>query len=121
VLALVSILVSVESLWRVHRQRQQPLLCLVRGTADGAEQSATRRAGVRLPVRSSTFTSGRRPDDDLPRLRLLEGTRPGALPGSGTDPRYLFSQAFADGNRKRWRLNHSPLFMDFLEGEADFG
>jgi hopanoid biosynthesis associated radical SAM protein HpnH len=34
--------------------------------------------------------------------------------------RQLFSQAFADGRRKRWRLNHSPLFLDFLEGKADF-
>jgi len=35
--------------------------------------------------------------------------------------RELFSQAFAGGNRKRWRLNHSPLFLDFLEGKIDFG
>jgi hopanoid biosynthesis associated radical SAM protein HpnH len=34
--------------------------------------------------------------------------------------RRLFSAAFADGGRKRWRLNHSPLFLDFLEGKADF-
>ena len=34
--------------------------------------------------------------------------------------RELFAKAFADGNRKRWRLNHSPLFLDFLEGKADF-
>jgi hopanoid biosynthesis associated radical SAM protein HpnH len=34
--------------------------------------------------------------------------------------RKLFSAAFADGARKRWRLNHSPLFLDFLEGKADF-
>jgi hopanoid biosynthesis associated radical SAM protein HpnH len=33
----------------------------------------------------------------------------------------LFSAAFADGRRKRWRLNHSPLFLDFLEGKVDFG
>ncbi len=33
----------------------------------------------------------------------------------------LFSKAFASGNRKRWRLNHSPLFLDFLEGKTDFG
>ncbi|MGH9075894.1 MAG: adenosyl-hopene transferase HpnH [Acidimicrobiales bacterium] len=32
----------------------------------------------------------------------------------------LFAQAFAGGNRRRWRLNHSPLFLDFLEGKADF-
>ncbi len=34
--------------------------------------------------------------------------------------RELFSEAFADGRRKRWRLNHSPLFLDFLEGKVDF-
>ena len=37
-----------------------------------------------------------------------------------TETRELFSKAFAGGNRKRWRLNHSPLFLDFLEGKADF-
>jgi hopanoid biosynthesis associated radical SAM protein HpnH len=34
--------------------------------------------------------------------------------------RELFSKAFADGYRKRWRLNHTPLFLDFLEGKVDF-
>jgi hopanoid biosynthesis associated radical SAM protein HpnH len=34
--------------------------------------------------------------------------------------RELFRKAFAGGNRRRWRLNHSPLFLDFLEGRADF-
>lgn len=34
--------------------------------------------------------------------------------------RKLFSAAFANGNRKRWRLNHTPLFLDFLEGKVDF-
>jgi hopanoid biosynthesis associated radical SAM protein HpnH len=33
--------------------------------------------------------------------------------------RRLFSQAFA-GKRRKWRLNHSPLFLDFLEGKRDF-
>src|SRR5919198_655226 len=32
----------------------------------------------------------------------------------------LFSAAFADGKRKKWRLNHTPLFLDFLEGKVDF-
>ncbi|HEY6297935.1 MAG TPA: adenosyl-hopene transferase HpnH [Streptosporangiaceae bacterium] len=35
--------------------------------------------------------------------------------------RQLFREAFADGHRRRWRLNHSPLFLDFLEGKTDFG
>jgi hopanoid biosynthesis associated radical SAM protein HpnH len=34
--------------------------------------------------------------------------------------RELFSKAFSDGRRKKWRLNHSPLFLDFLEGKRDF-
>jgi hopanoid biosynthesis associated radical SAM protein HpnH len=34
--------------------------------------------------------------------------------------RELFSKAFADGRRKKWRLNHSQLYLDFLEGKKDF-
>jgi hopanoid biosynthesis associated radical SAM protein HpnH len=34
--------------------------------------------------------------------------------------RELFGEAFAEGRRKKWRLNHSPLFLDFLEGKAEF-
>jgi hopanoid biosynthesis associated radical SAM protein HpnH len=33
--------------------------------------------------------------------------------------RELFRKAFADGRRRRWRLNHSPVFLDFLEGRKD--
>jgi hopanoid biosynthesis associated radical SAM protein HpnH len=32
----------------------------------------------------------------------------------------LFRAAFADGRRKKWRLNHTPLFLDFLEGKVDY-
>ncbi|HYW28100.1 MAG TPA: adenosyl-hopene transferase HpnH [Terriglobales bacterium] len=34
--------------------------------------------------------------------------------------RAIFREAFADGRRKRWRLNHSPLYLDFLEGKVEF-
>lgn len=34
--------------------------------------------------------------------------------------RAIFREAFAGGKRKKWRLNHSPLFLDFLEGKVDF-
>src|SRR5579871_693981 len=34
--------------------------------------------------------------------------------------RELFAEAFAEKRRKRWRLNHSPMFLDFLEGKVDF-
>ncbi|GHF28506.1 hopanoid biosynthesis associated radical SAM protein HpnH [Amycolatopsis deserti] len=33
--------------------------------------------------------------------------------------RELFAKAFADGRRKKWRLNHSPVFLDFIEGKRD--
>jgi hopanoid biosynthesis associated radical SAM protein HpnH len=33
--------------------------------------------------------------------------------------RSLFSRAF-EGRRRHWRLNHTPLFLDFLEGKVDF-
>jgi len=35
------------------------------------------------------------------------------------ETRELFRKAFADGRRKRWRLNHSPIFLDFLEGKRE--
>jgi hopanoid biosynthesis associated radical SAM protein HpnH len=34
--------------------------------------------------------------------------------------RAIFREAFSGGRRKRWRLNHSPLYLDFLEGRVDF-
>jgi hopanoid biosynthesis associated radical SAM protein HpnH len=37
-----------------------------------------------------------------------------------TQTREMFTKVFADGRRKKWRLNHSPLFLDFLEGKVDF-
>jgi hopanoid biosynthesis associated radical SAM protein HpnH len=35
------------------------------------------------------------------------------------ETRQLFAKAFADKRRKKWRLNHSPVFLDFLEGKRD--
>jgi len=34
--------------------------------------------------------------------------------------RAIFREAFSGGRRRRWRLNHSPLYLDFLEGRVDF-
>jgi len=34
--------------------------------------------------------------------------------------RAIFREAFSDGRRSKWRLNHSPLYLDFLEGKVDF-
>ncbi len=32
----------------------------------------------------------------------------------------LFREVFSEGRRKKWRLNHTPLFLDFLEGKVDY-
>ena len=32
----------------------------------------------------------------------------------------LFHDAFSEGKRKKWRLNHTPLFLDFLEGKVEY-
>jgi hopanoid biosynthesis associated radical SAM protein HpnH len=34
--------------------------------------------------------------------------------------RAIFREAFGGGRRQRWRLNHTPLYLDFLEGKVDF-
>ena len=34
--------------------------------------------------------------------------------------RAIFRDAFAGDKRKKWRLNHTPLYLDFLEGKVDF-
>jgi hopanoid biosynthesis associated radical SAM protein HpnH len=34
--------------------------------------------------------------------------------------RRLFREAFAGGRRRGWRLNHSPLYLDFIEGRVDY-
>ena len=36
------------------------------------------------------------------------------------ETRKLFQQVFAGRTRKKWRLNHTPLFLDFLEGKVDY-
>jgi hopanoid biosynthesis associated radical SAM protein HpnH len=34
--------------------------------------------------------------------------------------RQVFKEVFIGSNRKRWRLNHTPLYLDFLEGKVDY-
>jgi hopanoid biosynthesis associated radical SAM protein HpnH len=36
------------------------------------------------------------------------------------ETRELFKGVFEGGTRKKWRLNHSPLYLDFLEGKVDY-
>src|SRR6185369_12238774 len=35
------------------------------------------------------------------------------------ETREMFAKVFAEGRRKRFRLNHSPIFLDFLEGKKE--
>src|SRR5487761_157627 len=37
-----------------------------------------------------------------------------------TQSQELFSKAFGEGHRQKWRLNHTPLFLDFLEGKEQY-
>ena len=55
---------------------------------------------------SPGYAYGKAPDQD--RFLGVEQTR------------RLFQEVFARGNRRRWRFNHTPLFLDFLEGKVDF-
>ena len=80
---------------------------------DRHAEDGARRA--RLPERRAEG----RPDDALARLRLREGARPGALPRR-RGRRASSSRGVRRRQRKRWRLNHTPLFLDFLEGKVDF-
>ncbi len=34
--------------------------------------------------------------------------------------RAIFREVFAEGRRKKWRFNHTPLYLDFLEGKVEF-
>jgi len=34
--------------------------------------------------------------------------------------RKVFKEVFNGSNRKKWRLNHTPLYLDFLEGKVDY-
>ena len=78
---------------------------------------ADRHRRAQLPQRRP----GHRPDADLAAPTPTR-RRPDQDHFLGvTETRELFRKAFADGNRKRWRLNHTPLFLDFLEGKTDFG
>ena len=77
-------------------------------------RDGARRA--RLPQRRAR---GRR-DDDLARPTPTRRRPTRSTSSASTQTQRLFREAFADGRRRRWRLNHTPLFLDFLEGKVDF-
>ena len=75
--------------------------------------------GARRPRLPERRARGRR-DDDLARLRVREGARPGALPRGRGDAASCSATRSPTAAGRRWRLNHTPLFLDFLEGKVDF-
>jgi hopanoid biosynthesis associated radical SAM protein HpnH len=128
--------------WAVHidglRERHDQSVCRA-GVFDKAVEAITaaRRRGFRVTT-NTTFFSDDTPqtvrevldflNDDLqvdqmmisPAYAYEKAPDQDHFPGV-EQTRRLFRAAFADGRRRRWRLNASPLFLDFLEGRVDFG
>ena len=55
-----------------------------------------------------------------PGVRVREGARPGALPRRRRRRASCSARRSPTASAKKWRLNHTPLFLDFLEGKVDF-
>jgi hopanoid biosynthesis associated radical SAM protein HpnH len=126
--------------WMVHidglRERHDESVNKV-GGFDGAVEAirAAQAAGFRV-MTNTTFFNTDTPQDVIGVLDYLNDElgvdnmqiSPGYAYEKAPDQehwlgvdetRELFRKAFADGRRKRWRLNHSPVFLDFLEGRRD--
>ena len=127
--------------WMVHidglRERHDASVCKT-GVFDQAVAAIkqTKAAGFRV-MTNTTFFSTDAPHDVIEVLDYLNDElcvdnmqiSPGYAYAKAPDQehwlsvkqtRQLFAKAFAEGRRKKWRLNHSPLFLDFLEGKIDF-
>ena len=127
--------------WAVHidglRDRHDESVCRdgVFDQAVAAIREAKRR-GFRVTT-NSTFFSTDSPETVRSVLDFLNDEldvdammiSPGYAYGKAPDQEHflpveqtkrLFRQAFSEGRRRHWRLNHSPLFLDFLEGKVDF-
>jgi hopanoid biosynthesis associated radical SAM protein HpnH len=127
--------------WAVHmdglRERHDHSVCRD-GVFDKAVEAirAAKRSGFRVTT-NTTFFSDDTPqtvrevldflNDDLevdqmmisPAYAYEKAPDQEHFPGV-EQTRRLFRAAFADGRRRRWRLNHSPLYLDFLEGRTDY-
>jgi len=127
--------------WMVHidglRERHDESVCKD-GVFDQAVAAikAAQAAGFRVMTNTTFFTTDK-PKDVIDVLDYLNDElgvdnmqiSPGYAYEKAPDQehflgvqqtRELFSEAFSEGRRKKWRLNHSPLFLDFLEGKKDF-
>ena len=127
--------------WMVHidglRERHDESVCK-EGVFDQAVDAirAAKAAGFRVCTNTTFFTTDTPRDvievldylnDDLgvDSMQISPGYAYGKAPDQehflGVDQtRSLFHAAFANGRRRKWRLNHSPLFLDFIEGTRDF-
>jgi hopanoid biosynthesis associated radical SAM protein HpnH len=127
--------------WMVHidglRERHDASVCkdgVFDQAVDAVKQA--KAAGFRV-MTNTTFFSTDAPEDVIDVLDYLNDElgvdnmqlSPGYAYSKAPDQehflgveqtRALFSEAFSEGRRKKWRLNHSPLFLDFLEGKREF-
>ena len=126
--------------WMVHidglRERHDASVCKEGGfDAAVAAIRQAQAAGFRV-LTNSTFFSTDTPADVIDVLDYLNDElgvdnmqiSPAYAYGKAPDQehwlgveqtRALFAKTFADGRRKKWRLNHSPVFLDFLEGKRE--
>jgi hopanoid biosynthesis associated radical SAM protein HpnH len=126
--------------WTVHidgvRERHDAAVCK-QGVFDAvvAAVRECRRRGFRVTTNTTVFSSDSPQtvidvldylNDELavdqmmisPAYAYEKAPAQDGFMGVG-ETRALFREAFAGGRRRRWRLNHSPLFLDFLEGRID--
>jgi len=127
--------------WAVHidgmRERHDESVCQ-EGVFDKAVEAirAAQAAGFRVTTNSTFFTTDTPQsiravldflNDDLKVDQMMISPAYAYWKAPDQDhflgieqTRALFSQTFAGGRRKKWRLNHTPLYLDFLEGKVDF-
>jgi hopanoid biosynthesis associated radical SAM protein HpnH len=126
--------------WMVHidglRERHDESVCKD-GVFDQAVAAirAAQAAGFRV-MTNTTFFSTDTPQDVIDVLDYLNDElgvdnmqiSPGYAYEKAPDQEHwlgvpetgeLFRKAFGQGRRKKWRLNHSPVFLDFLEGRRE--
>jgi len=126
--------------WTIHidglRESHDETVCR-EGTFDKAVAALreAKRRGFRVTTNSTFFKSDTprsiravldflNDDLEVDGMMLSPGFAYEKAPGaqdflSVPETRELFRHAFADGKRDGWRLNQSPLFLDFLEGKTD--
>jgi hopanoid biosynthesis associated radical SAM protein HpnH len=127
--------------WAVHidgmRERHDESVCQ-EGVFDRAVEAIreAKRRGFRVTTNSTFFTSDSAKsirevldflNDDLDVDGMMISPAYAYWKAPDQDhflgveqTRELFAETFAGGGRKKWRLNHTPLFLDFLEGKVDY-